>query len=608
MHDEHTDARVTTVAGASPLVLGLVLAALLGLRAALAAASGMWLWGLDAMRFLPPLAAWLPWALAALALWPTVGRRLRPAMARLGDGLVAGGARAPLGAALLTAALVLAFPDRAFFTGDFVQRNEAIARGTSFLADYPETLPLDLALHVELPRALDRRAHVDPRLTLRLLGALEAALLGALAVALVRALALSGSEAALVVIATVAGGALTLFTGFGKCAGELCMLTVFSAVAAARVLVRHRPAMELALALGAGLALHRFTVLLLPAGLVILLLSARALAPGEARRPRVWLPLVGGAALAMWALPMVVRIIRDYDLEYHLDSSAQRVQGGLLAASFAGVRALDMANLLVFFAPLLPLALVAALAGGRALARDRALWATALVAAPLFVALPLLHPRQGLARDLDVTAPVGMAVVLLAAIVVRHALAARPRAGWLAVPAALACLSATVQWLALNADVERSLTRAVRFVQEAPRRDEVERARFLAYVGDRYALMKDWRRCAVAYGLAARGVPSPASLLKWGLAARLAGDLPSAERAFREMLTRQPDHVEGWYRLGRVALDRGDRAGALEALGRLRALADRAPHGRDWLGALEREMAAAGAAARPDSAAGGTQR
>ena len=49
-------------------------------RAALGFVPGMWLWGLNLHRFLPPALAWVPWLLAAAALVPPIARR-RPTTA-----------------------------------------------------------------------------------------------------------------------------------------------------------------------------------------------------------------------------------------------------------------------------------------------------------------------------------------------------------------------------------------------------------------------------------------------------------------------------------------------------------------------------------------------
>ena len=105
-------------------------AALLVLAATRAIASlapGMALWGLDLPRFLPFGWGWFLWIIMAVALAPAAGRALAPACEQLGRALFH--PAAPLAAAVASAVVVWALPDRTLFLGDFAMRSGTILTG-----------------------------------------------------------------------------------------------------------------------------------------------------------------------------------------------------------------------------------------------------------------------------------------------------------------------------------------------------------------------------------------------------------------------------------------------------------------------------------------------
>src|SRR2546426_457519 len=131
-------ARTSSGSGGSPSrsrAITSARAALLIARCGLAFVPSMWFWGLNVQRFVAPLPAWGLWAVAVIGLLPPLARALTPQLARLGDEIAR-----PRGVAimaLLAAALVLAFPDRVRFVGDFLLRQGTVARGGAPAAVVP---------------------------------------------------------------------------------------------------------------------------------------------------------------------------------------------------------------------------------------------------------------------------------------------------------------------------------------------------------------------------------------------------------------------------------------------------------------------------------------
>ena len=533
---------------------------------------GMALWGTNLLRFLPA-AAWVVVALAALAVVPGVATRGVPAARALG-GLIA---RRPVlasctfgGAAAL---LVLAFPDNARFVGDFLMRQGTVETAASPNLLFPQALPLDVALHYRIPRALSASHLLEANAYGRALGALEAFALGALAVAFVRALALEGSAACAAACAVLFTGALGLLTGYSKAFSELVLLTVAVGAFGVRTAREGRGVPGLLLAGALGLALHRSALALLPAIGVALLLAARdAKARARLRAPAV---LVGYAALAVALglfLPAIVRTATGFDMTQHFASEDVARQGGLLAAAFGAQRLLDLANALVFLTPLAPLVVLAAVPGRP---RDGRV---SLVLGVLFlswcgVALAIF-PAQGTFRDWDVFAAWGMATAALAAWGIGRAIALERSRGWLAVTTSLTCLCLTVLGLWVSRDRDRGWARVEAFIAGPPARTAVERTKTWDYLGASWYKARRYGDAERAYARAAETSRSQRMYLQWAMAAQNAGHLAESQRVFRELAGFAPGTGAAWQGLGSVSWQIGDYAEAARAA---RRLADLSP-------------------------------
>jgi tetratricopeptide (TPR) repeat protein len=521
---------------------------------------GMWLWGVDALRFLPPV-AWVLVVLCALALVPPVADRILPALRALGD-LVARRPAAATGAfGLAAAALVLALPDRAHFVGDFLLRQGTVEVDVRPGLLFPQALPLDVLLHYRLPVALAESHLLGAASSARALGAIEAFLAAAFAVVLARALGLAGAPAAALVLGATFTGALGLMTGYSKAFSELSVLTLAVAAFGTRVAREGRGVLPLALALALGLALHRSALAFLPAATLALILAAR---DAEAR-PRLARPaaLAGYGLLALALvvfLPQIVRTATGFDVTQHFASEDVVRQGGLLRAAFAPLRLVDLANALLFLTPLAPLTLVLA---GRARSRATAVLVV-LAASWLLVALALF-PAQGVFRDWDVFAPAGVALAALGAALAARALGGpkeRPRA---AVAVAAAAVFLTTLGLAQAHDRERSWARIEALVAGPPARTPVERSKTWDFLGQSWVQAGRPADAARAFGRAAETSRSPRLFLQRAIAARAAGDLVQARRVLLELVAFAPNTTLAWRELGSASWQLGDFATAARA-------------------------------------------
>jgi len=417
-------------------VLWIWLAVLVLARALLAFMPSMWGWGVNVQRFVDPSLAWFSWALMALALVPAFAKRGVAPMEKAGDRIARSRwAYAVLG--LLGAALAWLMPDRVWFLGDFLIRMGNVEAG-SLHTSFTQALPLDRWLHGSL-LSFARGSAESANLALRALGAIEAGLLAALAVAFVRALRLTGIFAALAAGIVFFGGYLTMFTGLGKPASELCLATVALATFGVRAIDQRSSLLPCGLVMAGALLLHRSGVLLLPAWMFAVVLARRG-----SKRPvdvlGIGLPLLAG----IFMIPRVVAIATGYDIEHHAGSLSLR-------------QMVDLENLVLALSPLAiitPLLIV--LRGRRMWERGDARLLVVLALAFL-PALSLIHPQQGIFRDWDVFAPAGVASSVLAAFVVVETVAATPNRTWVGVSALALVVVSSIQWLALNHDQTRGL-------------------------------------------------------------------------------------------------------------------------------------------------------
>ena len=547
--------------------LWLALALLAGLRAALAWVPTMHVWSLNLHRFLNPLAAWAPWALATLALIPALSRQALPWATKLGDRL---GARVSgtLAAMALACGLVVLLPDRTQYVGDFLLRQDTLEAPVDAAEWYPQALPLDLFLHDTVARAAMEPLGLDPNGEGRLIGAIEAALLAALALAFARVLGHRGAVVVAVSSVVLFGGALTLFTGYNKAFSDLALLVAAVGVCGLAAVRHGRGLLAMGLALAAAFTLHRAAYGLLPFAATVWLLWWRAHGGVPAlRRPGVWAAAAGPLVTLAVMAPRVIAIVTGFDPRHFVPEDVTR-SGGVLAGAFAGTRALDFVNLLVMLSPLgitLP-SLALALGLGRARLDKREALALGALVIPLVVAAVFIHPGQGLARDWDVFAAFGVAVSLAVAWAVGESLRDARRWAWLAIPIALGVAVPTLQWLMHEADPARGLARVEAIVHEPPPRTRAEQYSNWQYLGHRFYREERWDLSADAFSRAAEVVPSPHILRQWAAAESQAGHYERAQVVFRRLIAGNPSDGTAWlglavasYRLGDVAETR--RAG-----------------------------------------------
>jgi tetratricopeptide (TPR) repeat protein len=548
-----------------------VAAALVAARAALAFVPTMHLWSLNLQRFLGPAWAWLPWALAALALLPSIARRALPALEWLGDRIARGHWPTQLAAMALAATLVGGLPDRVRFVGDFLLRQGTVEEAEKPGVMFPQALPLDVLLHYRLPLMVERAGFTNANGAARALGAIEAALLAALAFAVARALRSRGAGAATSAALVFFCGALGMMTGYSKAFSELVLVTAAVAASGLETLrgePRGRGLLPLGIAVALGVMLHRSALSLVPALAVAWLVWWRAAGPSAWRRPAVLagiaIPLVAIAVMA----PRIIADVRTWDT-VHFEPAEDTQAGGPLRAALAGGRALDLLNLLIVLAPLS----LAAPAAGLLLRRVRGEAASRgpggapptarpgsgagvfllALALPWVLGAPFIHPAQGLFRDWDDFAAAGAAIAIVSAWVAGEAIGRAPRHAWIGVGLVLAAAAPSLQWLAVHADFQRGLERVRAFVTEPPRRTPAERAKTWDYLGITAYRHERWTDAADAFANAAETGPSYRILLEWAMSATNAGDLEGAESTYHKLLALHPDAAFGWLGLGAVA-------------------------------------------------------
>ena len=546
-------------AGRAAWVLWAATCALVVLRAVLAFVPGMHLWSLNQQRFLAPLAAWLPWGLAAAALVPWLAKRVAPWLVRFGDWISDARVLATLACMAAGAALAWCLPDRVHFVGDFLLRQGTVEEAERPSVIFPQALPLDVLLHYRLPLAITGWGLADANGAARLVGALEAALLAWLALACARVLGRRGASAAATAAIVFFGGYLGMFTGYSKAFSELMLLTAAIAVSGLAVLrdpARARAArglLPLGLAMATGAVLHRSALSLVPAmGLVWWRWLGAHARDGAWKRPAV----VAGFALPLATIAiMMPRIVADvlrWDA-VHFNPADVQTGGGPLRAALANGRPLDLLNLLLLLSPLAIAAPAVAWLLGRDQARRGEFLFLAVLALPMVLGAPFIHPSQGLFRDWDDFAATGVAISLIVAWLAGEALRLSPRHAWIGVVLALGVAAPGAQWLALQADTDRGIARVRAFMSEPPQRTPAERAKTWDYVGIVEYRRQHWSDASAAFARAAETGPSYRVMREWATATTFDGDLRGAADIYRRMLARYPDAPIGWLGLGAVS-------------------------------------------------------
>jgi hypothetical protein len=520
--------------------LAVSLAVLALARAALTFAPGMWLWSLNLQRFLAPPLAWITWGAVALAFVPPLARRAERWMARAGGATSERSRAATAGWAVFAALLAWLLPDRLQFVGDFLLRQSTLqTQGALPALWYPQAMPLDLVIHDALGRVVlaltGMRAYTEGRV----LGALEAAALALIALAYARELKLRGAAAFAATAVLFFGGYLTLFTGYNKCFTEMSLVVATAGVLMVRLARGRGGLLPLGLTLAAGALIHRSTLALYPAALLTVRVWSRSQPRGAWRRPANLLAFALPVVAQALVMPRMLAVMGDIDARHFAPHEVS--EHGLLAATFDPVRLADMLNLVLMLSPVFVAAAVM-------LAVERGAWRSrpefgplALLAATLFAMMLLVHPQQGMFRDWDVFATLGVALSLVAALAIGESLRAVPARAWLAVPVVASAALFTLQWLLHQADLDRGLVRVHAFMSEPPARSELNETTTWEYLGIRNNRAGRWEDAAVAYREAARRLPSPNILRQLGFAEERAGHLERARDVFRLMLSRNPN-------------------------------------------------------------------
>jgi hypothetical protein len=287
-------------------------------------------------------------------------------------------------------------------------------------------------------------------------------------------------------------------------------------------------------------------------------------AAGIARRSW-WLAAALPLVAACVSLPLVARILAAWDLPRHLTPAA-----GPLAAAFAPLHLIDLANLFVLMSPAPALALALAGSGGLERRGPEGLL-PALLAAAYVPVWMLVHPIQGIPRDLEDFAPAGLALAMVAARVLGGALAAGRLPATLA-PALLAAVALpALQWLLHFHDPARGLERARALAVESPARSDDERARIWDALAFRAFRDRRWEQAVEAGERSVRYAPHPRALTMLAIARTYAGDHRGAESLYVTLTERTPGDPLAWLGLGGAALRVGDSARAARALRRLEA-------------------------------------
>jgi tetratricopeptide (TPR) repeat protein len=555
----------TTAANRAAVALLVALVLLTVLRAGAAFTPGMGAWGANGLRFLSPVLSWPLWILATLALLPSLGRPLTPLLDRAGDAIAERPGIAGFVLGVLGGSTALLMPDRVRFVGDFLLRQGTVEEAGRPGVLFPQALPLDVWLHVSLPTALMEAGWLDANGAARMVGAIEAALLAVLAMMLARALRLRGAAALAVTVVAWSGGALSMFTGYSKAFGELTVLVAALAAFGLRALRSGEPPLAMGIVLAIGLTLHRSALGFVPVWLVAWVLWAIEHRDAAAwKRPAVWIALAIPIAALGLMIPKILATILRWDT-VHLDPAEVKQHGGPLRAAFAGHRPADIANLLLVLAPILPAALAALAVLGRDLPRRREALLIAALALPLVGVIPFIHPAQGLFRDWDDFASAGAALTVVSAWVLGEVMRATPRFAWLGLAAALGALVPSLQWLALQNDLDRGLKRVEAIVTEAPARTGPERGNTWDYLGIRNFRLERWKESSRAFSIASETSPSPRILLQWAVAETQAGDLREAQRVCRILVTRNPDDFRGWSQMAAVSAQLADEPATREA-------------------------------------------
>ena len=490
------------------------------------------LWACALPAYLPPASAAAAMLAPPLFLLPFAWISLRRS-ARTAHGI---GRVALL---VLPPVLVLAFPDRAGFIGDFLFRQGSVL-GRNYPASFPQSLPLDRLVQGWLVPVLGARPLEGALPGARWLGLIACV---AFSLVVARSSARPGADSAwrhLVWGCFVLAGYLCVFTGYARDVVESLPLTailLFALVERLDARSQRSPAPELALA--ALLMLHRSALCLVPAYALVSLWPARDTTAAR----RNWRWLVGVAVLGLTIVvmgPRYVHLLWRFDLPRH---AAWTSASGALPP-IADPRSLwDLLNALLMLAPLAALAWLGPVSA--ASGRERGF----MLAASLGWLIPMMlaRPQQGAFRDYDVYAGAALTLAFVAVLGLER-LAWRGRRVEKALIALsfVSTLQASLGLLLVSSDVAATEARVRHGLTIADARWTGANATMSEYLGLNAERRGQWRAAAQAYSDAARLAPSPLRLARAGRAAACAGDWQTSVEQFAALIDRDPTSAIGW--------------------------------------------------------------
>ena len=533
-------------------------------RALTAQIPSMWVWGLNLQRFLEPPAAWILWAFPLIFFIPAVGTSGAQAMQHFGETLETRPATR-WALAIAAAALVWALPDRTWLTGDFILR-EGSAESGALSAHFNQSLPLELLLNKVIPTYFTSSSEHDPNTGTRLMGVFAAAGLVVVIVALSKTWELSGIAKVVSICIALFGGYLTVFTGLGKPAAVLCILTASSALGCTLLVKGKTGAWILGISLGIALLTHRSALALIPVWVTSLALASRRRVLNKSRLTGAVLPVLLAGFIAT---PLVWRILITFDFPHHVAPTTH--PGVWLVDTFGPLHLADLINLLLIYTPIfLPaLLLIRGSTPTPTPATEQVLLITLVLS--FLPILLFIHPIQGVFRDLEVFAPAGMALALLTANVFGNSFQSTRLHRWIAPALVASVLIPALQWLIHFHDPVNGLRRAHAFGTEAPQRPDDELAQLWDLLAYRAFRLRDWQTAVEASQLSVHYAPHKRGFLMLAVAHTYAGQHLAAQRIYLRLAELYPDAPEAWLGLLGESIRLRDHAQIRRAVARLRS-------------------------------------
>jgi Tetratricopeptide repeat len=556
----------TSAASAISIAIGLTLA----LRLSAAVEPSNWLWGLDTFGYRPPWETIALFALAVVGLAPPVAKVIDRALDSLGRAWERTGAVADAGLALAIGLWLFFARDPLHFTGDFAQRI-GLFRSTESLARLllERSFPLDTIANYEIPRWLIAQG-VPVFDSLAWVGAVLGAAFVWTACRFARAAGARGAVLPTTVLVLVGGGAVVHFGGYDK----FGPLLLGFACAAVGVVQAARGAGGIVwLAVGTTIALfaHRAGYLVLPA-VAWTLVQRHRHDPGSRRQVLIAAVVVLAAAAIM--APRATHVVSSFDRRMHLPGGAVAESRVSRGAPPLVLRASDSANAVLF---IVPLALLGLAAGMSRLARPpreprernpRSFSLVAPAALAVAAALALLlavEPGAGWARDWDVATGPAVILSFLAAALLARAWEGGPRIAKVAPTVTLGLASAIALW-GLQTRMPVALARVHALLEARPSLSEATRAQWHDFLGTRALNTKRPLEAIAEYQSALKGSPSPRLFTMLGLAHLAAGHRDSARAGFTHAVALDPNTLDAWMELARLAFADGDTAEVIRCL------------------------------------------